>query len=112
MTTGSYSAEENVLLSFGSDQSEAFKGCQCHVGGLHTVKINQRQSPSSCQWQVGQSVISATSTSIITVATFRSKIMAETRQGFNTEQQCFSQVLLVNKATDTCCPSNEPALEP
>lgn len=33
---------------------------------------------------VGQSVISATSTSIITVAMFRK------RKGFNKEQQCFS----------------------
>lgn len=56
---------------------------------------------------VGQSLISATSTSIITVATFRFKITPEKRKGYNKEQQCVSQVLLVNKATDTCCPSNE-----
>lgn len=55
---------------------------------------------------VEQSVISATSTSIITVATFRFKIMAETRKSFNTEPLCFSQVLLEKKVTDTCCPSN------
>lgn len=61
---------------------------------------------------VGQSIISATSTSIITVAMLRSKIMAETRKGFNMAKLCVSQVLLVKKATNTCCPSNKLALEP
>ncbi len=61
---------------------------------------------------VGQSLISATNTSIITVATFRFKIMPEKRKRFDKEQQCFSEVLLVNKATNTCCPSNELAHEP
>lgn len=85
------------------------------------VPMSRRRSPY-CEDQsetkpvllpvaVGQSVISATSTSIITVATFRSKIMPG-KKGALTKSNSVSQVLLVNKATDTRCPSNELALEP
>lgn len=40
--------KKNIRLSSPSDQWEAFRGCKCHVWGLHPARINQRRSSSSC----------------------------------------------------------------